>query len=158
MPTTRQSVRLLASAPVWHWEDRSLAGWPPVLDPPPPPPPPPASSTTTVMIRPMIPPPPPIARPPPGMLEKRPPAPRSSSICDVSSCASSRNLMRPLYPLGARMIARGGRGRRTAHCDVLGRRRRDRERRLRLPRRRQGLRLVLSGTRARQAPRHPHGH
>src|SRR3954447_18070967 len=108
MPTTRQSVRLLASAPVRHWAARSLAGCPPEEDPTPPPP---ASTTITVMMSPRMPPPPPIVSPPPGIPENRPPAPRSSSICDVSSCASLRNLMRRLYPFPVEILRPDG----TAH-------------------------------------------
>ena len=102
-PTTRQSCRVLASAPVRQLAASSLLlaeGVPAVIfsrpdsEPRPPLPPPntPVSNSTT--ITPTTPsPPPPIVIPPPGTPPNRPPPlPRTSSTCEVSSCESSRKL------------------------------------------------------------------
>src|SRR4029453_15733609 len=86
--TTRQSCLVLASAPVWHSSFRfvsvpwtwSMPGRAEVA------PPPPSSWSSTITIRPRSPAPPPMATPP---RRGKPPRPRVSWTCEVSSWLSS---------------------------------------------------------------------
>jgi hypothetical protein len=94
--TIRQSSFAFASAPVRHSLPSTCDGGacetlvPSRLPSPPPRPPPPesalSSSQTTIPTTPS--PPPPTVSPPPGI--PKPPRPRVSSICEVSSGASFR--------------------------------------------------------------------